>query len=100
MIVTQADFRKISLGLRTLRGPITMVKVTAQAAASACCCGRRMYAMGNAIAIGLRKGLIDAGVPVHYETELHRPGHRGRPRRRRPRAARRRRVTSSAPAAA
>ena len=32
--------------------------------------GRRMYAMGNAIAIGLRKGLVDAGVPVHYETEL------------------------------
>ena len=26
--------------------------------------------MGNAIAIGLRKGLIDAGVPVHYDTEL------------------------------
>ena len=27
--------------------------------------------MGNAIAIGLRKGLLDAGVPVHYETDLH-----------------------------
>ena len=27
MIVTQADFRKISLGLRTLRGPLTMLKV-------------------------------------------------------------------------
>jgi len=26
--------------------------------------------MGNALSIGLRKGLIDAGVPVHYETEL------------------------------
>ena len=26
--------------------------------------------MGNAIAIGLRKGLVDAGVPVHYDTEL------------------------------
>jgi uncharacterized protein with HEPN domain len=26
--------------------------------------------MGNAIVIGLRQGLIDAGVPVHYETEL------------------------------
>jgi 3-oxosteroid 1-dehydrogenase len=24
--------------------------------------GKKMYAMGNAIAIGLRKGLIDAGV--------------------------------------
>ena len=27
MIVTQADFRKISLGLRTIRGPLTMAKV-------------------------------------------------------------------------
>jgi 3-oxosteroid 1-dehydrogenase len=32
--------------------------------------GRRMYAMGNAIAIGLRKGLVDAGVPVFYEHAL------------------------------
>jgi 3-oxosteroid 1-dehydrogenase len=32
--------------------------------------GRRMFAMGNAIAIGLRKGLMDAGVPVLYDTEL------------------------------
>ena len=29
-----------------------------------------MYAMGNALAIGLRKGLVDAGVPVEYGTEL------------------------------
>ena len=31
---------------------------------------RRMYAMGNALAIGLRQGLVEAGVPVHYDTEL------------------------------
>lgn len=69
MIVTQADFRKISLGLRTLRGPITMVKVVIKRMISGLL-RRRMFAMGNAIAIGLRKGLMDAGVPVHYETEL------------------------------
>jgi 3-oxosteroid 1-dehydrogenase len=69
MIVTQADFRKISLGLRTLRGPVTMVKVLLNRILSGLR-GRRMFAMGNAIAIGLRKGLVDAGVPVHYETEL------------------------------
>jgi 3-oxosteroid 1-dehydrogenase len=69
MIVTQADFRKISLGLRTLRGPITMVKVVLKRIISGLL-GRKMFAMGNAIAIGLRKGLMDAGVPVHYETEL------------------------------
>ncbi|WP_341924131.1 3-oxosteroid 1-dehydrogenase [Nocardioides psychrotolerans] len=69
MIVTQADFRKISLGMRTIKGPITMVKVLINRIIAGLR-GRRMYAMGNAIAIGLRKGLIDAGVPVHFETEL------------------------------
>jgi len=69
LIVTQADFRKISLGLRTLRGPLTMVRVMLTRLISIVL-GRRMYAMGNALAIGLRKGLIDADVPVHYETEL------------------------------
>jgi 3-oxosteroid 1-dehydrogenase len=69
LIVTQADFRKISLGLRTLRGPITMLKVTAMRLNSLLR-GQRRYAMGNAIAIGLRKGLIDAGVPVVYGAAL------------------------------
>ena len=69
LIVTQADFRKISLGLRTLRGPLTMVRVLLTRLWSILR-GRKMYAMGNALAIGLRQGLADAGVPVHYETEL------------------------------
>ena len=69
MIVTQADFRKISLGLRTLRGPLTMLRVLLTRMWSILR-GRKMYAMGNALAIGLRQGLADAGVPVHYETEL------------------------------
>src|SRR4051794_25960465 len=69
MIVTQADFRKISLGLRTWRGPATMLKVLVVRLISGLL-RRRMYAMGNAIAIGLRKGLMDAGVPVAYDTEL------------------------------
>ena len=69
MIVTQKDFRKISLGLRTLGGPVTMLLVLLRRLVSMAL-GRRMFAMGNAIAIGLRQGLVDAGVPVHYETEL------------------------------
>jgi len=69
LIVTQADFRKISLGMRTVRGPLTMLRVILARLWSTLR-GRRMYAMGNALAIGLRQGLIDAGVPVHYETEL------------------------------
>ena len=69
MIVTQADFRKISLGLRTWRGPATMIKVLFNRVISGLL-RRRMYAMGNAIVIGLRKGLMDADVPVAYDSEL------------------------------
>lgn len=69
LIVTQADFRKISLGLRTVRGPVTMLLVMLRRLL-AMATGKKMYAMGNAIAIGLRKALMDADVPVHYETEL------------------------------
>ncbi|WP_141013465.1 3-oxosteroid 1-dehydrogenase [Nocardioides sambongensis] len=69
MIVMQADFRKISLGLRTIKGPLTMAKVFLKRLL-AIALGRKMYAMGNAIAIGLRKGLSDAGVPVEYDTAL------------------------------
>src|SRR4051794_20133367 len=69
LIVTQADFRKLSLGLRTIRGPLTMIKVMVKRL-WAMATGKKMYAMGNAIAIGLRKGLIDAGVQVEYDAEL------------------------------
>ncbi|MGY2875070.1 3-oxosteroid 1-dehydrogenase [Marmoricola sp. URHA0025 HA25] len=69
LIVTQADYRRISLGLRSIKGPLTMLRVLVMRAVTLLL-GRKMYAMGNALAIGLRKGLIDAGVPVHYDTEL------------------------------
>lgn len=69
LIVTQADFRKISLGMRTIRGPVTMAKVLLKRIISGLR-GKRMYAMGNAIVIGLRKGLIDHGVDVFYSTPL------------------------------
>jgi len=69
LIVTQADYRKISLGLRTIKGPLTMIRVLLVRLVSLIL-GKKMYAMGNALAIGLRKGLIDAGVPIQYDTEL------------------------------
>jgi 3-oxosteroid 1-dehydrogenase len=69
LIVTQADYRKISLGLRTIRGPLTMIRVMFMRLVTLLL-GKKMYAMGNALAIGLRKGLIDAGVAVSYDTEL------------------------------
>ena len=70
LIVTQADFRKISLGpLRTLRAARTMFRILFSKAFNTFR-GRKMFAMGNALAISLRKGLVDAGVPVEYNTEL------------------------------
>lgn len=69
MVVTQADFRKISLGMRTLRGPLTMILVLLRRLVSLAR-GKRMYGMGNAMMIGMRKGLADAGVPLWYETPL------------------------------
>ncbi|MBO0842149.1 MAG: 3-oxosteroid 1-dehydrogenase [Nocardioides sp.] len=69
MVVTQADFRKMSLGMRTAKGPATMAKVAARRS-SAGMLKKRMYGMGAALAIGLRKGLQDAGVPIVYEAEL------------------------------
>jgi 3-oxosteroid 1-dehydrogenase len=69
LIVTQADFRKISLGMRTIKGPLTMAKVTMRKIIDTAR-GRKMFAMGNALAIGLRKGLIDAGVEVKYGADL------------------------------
>ena len=69
LIITQADYRKISLGMRTFKGPLTILKATLLRLWTLLL-GKKMYAMGNAIAIGLRQGLIDANVPVSYETEL------------------------------
>ncbi len=68
-IITQAAFRKVSLGLRTVRGPLTIIMALVRQVLGNVR-GRRMFAMGNALAVGLRKGLIDAGVPIAYETEL------------------------------
>ena len=69
MVVTQADFRKLSLGLRTPRGPLTMLKVLLRRFVSLAL-GRRLHGMGNAMMIGMRKGLLDAGIPLFYETPL------------------------------
>ncbi|MDN5896837.1 MAG: 3-oxosteroid 1-dehydrogenase, partial [Nocardioides sp.] len=69
MVVTQADFRKISLGLRTLRGPLTMLKVIL-ARLLTLALGKRMYGMGMAMMIGLRKGLLDRDIPVWYDAPL------------------------------
>ncbi|UDY22279.1 3-oxosteroid 1-dehydrogenase [Nocardioides sp. Kera G14] len=69
MVVTQADFRKMATGFRTIKGPLTMVRVGLRKVISTLL-GRRLFGMGAALAISLRKGLMDAQVPVLYEHEL------------------------------
>lgn len=69
MVVTQADFRWLSLAMRTSRGPVTAFKVALSRMWNRFL-GRRMYGMGASMCIGLRKGLMDAAVPVWYETPL------------------------------
>ena len=69
MVVTQADYRWLSLSLRTWRGPVTALKVALRRLVNVLL-RRPMYGMGQAMMIGLRKGLLDAGVPIAYETPL------------------------------
>ena len=69
MVVTQADYRWLSLSLRTWRGPVTALKVGWRRLVNMVL-RRPMYAMGQAMMIGMRKGLLDAGVPIAYETPL------------------------------
>ena len=69
MVVTQADYRWMSLAMRTLRGPVIGLRVALGRLVNLLL-RRPMYAMGAALCIGLRKGLQDAGVPIWYDTDL------------------------------
>ncbi|GAB2860385.1 3-oxosteroid 1-dehydrogenase [Nocardioides pacificus] len=69
LVIGQADYRKISLGLRSFRFPLTMIKAMLRRTITLAR-GKKMYGMGNAMMIGMRKGLMDAGIPVWYETPL------------------------------
>jgi 3-oxosteroid 1-dehydrogenase len=69
MVVTQANYRWMSLAMRTMKGPLTTLRIVLGRMLNLLL-GRPMYAMGAALSIGLRKGLLDAGVPVWYESQL------------------------------
>ncbi|HLN76384.1 MAG TPA: 3-oxosteroid 1-dehydrogenase [Nocardioidaceae bacterium] len=69
MVVTQADYRWMSLAMRTVKGPVTTLRIVLGRMLNLLL-RRPMYAMGAALVIGLRKGLLDAGVPVWYDSEL------------------------------
>jgi 3-oxosteroid 1-dehydrogenase len=69
MVVTQADYRWMSLAMRTFRGPLTAVKVGLRRLVNMVL-RRPEHGMGQALALGLRKGLQDADVPIWYDAEL------------------------------
>ena len=79
--ITQAEYRWLSLG-RHPRGVRAAVRVAGRAA-RARLLGQRMLSMGQALAAGLRAGLMASGVPVWLDTPLAglevagRPGDRG-----------------------
>ena len=100
LIVTQADFRKISLGMRTHPRPAHDGQGPRQPDREQPARPEDVRDGQRARASGCARACVDAGVPVEYGTELRDLRRRGRPGRRRDRAARRRRARRSAHAAA
>ena len=67
--VTQADYRWMSLGTSHPRAIWTTARVTGRMVVSRVR-KRRLLSMGQALAAGLRAGLVRAGVPVWLNTEV------------------------------
>jgi 3-oxosteroid 1-dehydrogenase len=67
--VTQADYRWLALGPRHPRAVLASVKVAGRLARSALL-GQRMLSLGQALAAGLRAGLLAGGVPVWLDCPL------------------------------
>lgn len=69
LAVTAADYRWLTLGIRHPRSVLTAARLAAAALARRAV-GRRMLTMGQALAAGLRAGLLSAGVPVWLATPM------------------------------
>ncbi len=67
--VTQADYRWLSLGPRHPRALLAGARIAGRLARSRLR-GKRTLSMGQALAAGLRAGLLDSGVPVWLNTSL------------------------------
>ncbi len=67
--VTQADYRWLSLGPRHPRAVVASAKVAGRLARSRLL-RHRMLSLGQALAAGLRAGLLSSGVPVWLDTPL------------------------------
>jgi 3-oxosteroid 1-dehydrogenase len=67
--ITQAEYRWLSLGPRHPRAALAGARVAGRTARTRLL-GHRMLTLGQALAAGLRAGLLTAGVPVWLETPL------------------------------
>src|SRR5580704_16542128 len=67
--ITQADYRWLSLGPRHPRAILAGARV-ARRAARGRVTGHRMLSLGQALAAGLRAGLLRGGVPVWLDTPM------------------------------
>jgi 3-oxosteroid 1-dehydrogenase len=67
--IMQADYRWLSLGPRHPRAVLAGIKVAGRLARRRLV-GHRMLSLGQALAAGLRAGLLRAGVPLWLDTEL------------------------------
>jgi 3-oxosteroid 1-dehydrogenase len=69
VVVTQANYRWLSLGPSHPRAILAGARVAARAARTRLL-GHRMLTMGQALAAGLRAGLLTSGIPVWLNTSL------------------------------
>ncbi|WP_316574058.1 3-oxosteroid 1-dehydrogenase [Nocardia canadensis] len=69
VVLTQADFRQIHLGLRNPRSPLRAARIGARWLGGALR-GRHLLARGQALSAMLRLGMRDAGVPLLLDTAL------------------------------
>ncbi|MGQ4600110.1 3-oxosteroid 1-dehydrogenase [Nocardia sp. R6R-6] len=71
VVVTQADFRQLNLIRRHPRGLLRAIRIAARTA-WARLTGKHLLGMGQALVAALRKGLLDADVPLLLNTALTR----------------------------
>ncbi|MFD3425096.1 3-oxosteroid 1-dehydrogenase [Nocardia fluminea] len=68
-VLTQADFRQIHLGWRNLRAPWHAIRIAMRWLAARIR-GRHLLARGQALSAMLRKGMLDAEIPLLLDSPL------------------------------
>ena len=69
VVVTQADYKWLNLRKRHPKGPLRVMRVGARLIAAKLT-GKHLLGRGQAFSAALRKGLLDANVPIWLETPL------------------------------